>query len=280
MINMQKNICDIQIIGDTTEWSVTAGDHGALAVERLIYFGFSDAGSGYAFRRCNPAFGALFVCAGGTGRVWTGRQWQVMTQGQVYLAPARTPHAYECMPGRRWNVGWFALEEPLGVAPMVCGTEPVLRSAVVAPLMAAMHGFHGEFSSRRSPAYLEAWLAVLRLELDRILERRCLVDHRLERTWAEVAAAPDRTWNLMGLSRLAALSPEQFRHLCQKHFDMSPMARVTLIRMRRACQLLLRSDLRISEIAEAVGYGNQFAFSTAFRRHIKTTPRAYRKQCR
>jgi len=48
--------------------------------------------------------------------------------------------------------------------------------------------------------------------------------------------------------------------------------------MRRAASLLTGSERRIDAIATAVGYENAFAFSTAFKRHMKKTPSAYRSK--
>ena len=274
---MQNNICEIQVLGDTTEWTVTAADHPALAPRRIRHFGFSDAGPGYQFVRHRPGFGALFVCVGGQGKVWADGGWRACGAGQIYLTPAHAYHAYETIPACRWDVGWFALEEPKGEAPLVNLPEPSLRTASVEGIAKAMRGFHDEFDGPKSPLHLEAWLQVIHLELERLLRQDRPMDQRLEGVWSEVGKTPGRPWDLKTLSRMASLSGEQFRHLCNKTFGESPMAHVTAIRMRRACQLILRSDLPVGDIAEKVGYTNQFAFSTAFKRHTGATPRGYRQ---
>ena len=46
--------------------------------------------------------------------------------------------------------------------------------------------------------------------------------------------------------------------------------------MERSCRLLLQSDLRISQIAQAVGYNDQKHFNQLFRRHTGLSPREYR----
>jgi AraC-like DNA-binding protein len=58
-------------------------------------------------------------------------------------------------------------------------------------------------------------------------------------------------------------------------FPSSPMKHVTFLRMRHATLLLQVTSLNVSAVAEAVGYKNAFAFSTAFKRHIGSSPGAF-----
>lgn len=49
-------------------------------------------------------------------------------------------------------------------------------------------------------------------------------------------------------------------------------------RLDRARELLDRSDLTISEIAEKTGYSNLYYFSSAFKKHFGASPKRYRSQ--
>ena len=49
------------------------------------------------------------------------------------------------------------------------------------------------------------------------------------------------------------------------------------IRIRNAKKLLVESDMRIYEIALAVGFENEYYFSNAFRKYSHMTPGKYRK---
>jgi len=52
---------------------------------------------------------------------------------------------------------------------------------------------------------------------------------------------------------------------------------LTHLRMSRACQLLLDTELKISEIAGQVGYQNENSFIRTFRKHKATTPGKFRE---
>ncbi len=53
---------------------------------------------------------------------------------------------------------------------------------------------------------------------------------------------------------------------------------LTKWRVQTACELLEAGSQNISEIANAVGYESESAFSVAFRRVIKCRPRFYQKK--
>jgi transcriptional regulator GlxA family with amidase domain len=48
------------------------------------------------------------------------------------------------------------------------------------------------------------------------------------------------------------------------------------LRLVKAAQLLLHSNLRIAEIGHRVGYAEQAFFSRIFRKHLGISPRQYR----
>ncbi len=48
------------------------------------------------------------------------------------------------------------------------------------------------------------------------------------------------------------------------------------VRIEKSCQLLAGSDMRIGEIAQAVGYEDKKFFNTIFKKIVKMTPREYR----
>jgi len=48
------------------------------------------------------------------------------------------------------------------------------------------------------------------------------------------------------------------------------------LRLVKAAQLLLHSNLRIADIGDRVGYSEQAFFSRIFRKHLGMSPRQYR----
>lgn len=85
-------------------------------------------------------------------------------------------------------------------------------------------------------------------------------------------------FNLQQLSAHVALSSSYLAHLFKQTFGISPAQYHTDLRIQKAQALLQINDLAISEIAGAVGYASQQAFTRAFRRKVGLTPSDFRKR--
>ncbi len=82
---------------------------------------------------------------------------------------------------------------------------------------------------------------------------------------------------VQAISREAGVSESRLYALFEDHFHISPQRFVVRRRMEMAGLLLSESQRPIAEIAHWVGYGDQSAFSRAFRRFWSETPAAYRR---
>ncbi len=88
---------------------------------------------------------------------------------------------------------------------------------------------------------------------------------------------PAEAWTLDELARTAHSSRSVLAQRFQELVGQSPMQYLTQWRMLLATNLLRRSNVPLSRIAEEVGYQNDTAFSRAFRREFGTPPSAWRK---
>jgi AraC-like DNA-binding protein len=86
----------------------------------------------------------------------------------------------------------------------------------------------------------------------------------------------DRTLSIEALANELGLGFEHLRKLFRSHLGQSPAAYRRQHRMEHAELLLTEPDLAIADIATAVGYGDLFAFSKAFKQHSGSSPRAWR----
>ena len=99
-----------------------------------------------------------------------------------------------------------------------------------------------------------------------------LGDERLARALTLMHAQIERPWTVAALADAAALSRTVFFERFTRTVGVAPMAYLVAWRMTVAKDLLGRGGLRVSEIAERVGYGSSSAFSAAFQRHTGTSP--------
>lgn len=82
---------------------------------------------------------------------------------------------------------------------------------------------------------------------------------------------------LSDLARSVHLSPHYFSTLFHEQVGMTFQRYLQTLRLRFAASLLRASDLPITEVCEASGFGSLTHFNRAFKRHYQHAPRAYRQ---
>jgi AraC-like DNA-binding protein len=104
-------------------------------------------------------------------------------------------------------------------------------------------------------------------ELDRLLPALHYVDSHL-----------GEPIPLAELARQVSLSTSRFHHVFRSVLGMTPRAYVQKARLRLAQHLLITSARPVADVAEQAGFASPYHFSHAFRRHMHTTPSAFRKE--
>ncbi|MDF0725593.1 AraC family transcriptional regulator [Cytobacillus sp. S13-E01] len=77
------------------------------------------------------------------------------------------------------------------------------------------------------------------------------------------------------LLEVAMVSESNLSRLYKKYFGMSPMERLTTIRMEQAAQLLRNSSTTITEVAVQVGYQSMSAFVQQFKKKFGLSPKRF-----
>jgi AraC family transcriptional regulator len=137
---------------------------------------------------------------------------------------------------------------------------------------------------RDSATLVEALLAMILVDLGRTLDaarrrgqrrRGGLAPHLLRRVLERIDR-PGPPPSLDELAALAGLSRFHFGRSFRETLGISPGAFVQDARIRRARDMLADPDRSLAEIARALGYAGDAAFSAAFRKAIGRPPGAYR----
>ncbi|WP_262296175.1 AraC family transcriptional regulator [Microvirga sesbaniae] len=101
-----------------------------------------------------------------------------------------------------------------------------------------------------------------------------LGDPRLSAAMAAMHGDPAHRWTLRELGRLAGMSRSSFALAFRERVGETPMAYLTRWRMLLAAERLSAGD-QIALIAPSLGYESEGAFSTAFKRVMGRSPRAF-----
>jgi AraC-like DNA-binding protein len=104
---------------------------------------------------------------------------------------------------------------------------------------------------------------------------RGLADMRVSAAIRGMHRDPARPWAVAELAREAALSRSAFFDRFSRIVGVPPMEYLLGWRMAVAKDLLRRREVKLSEVAERVGYGSASTFSTAFSRYVGQAPGRY-----
>lgn len=82
------------------------------------------------------------------------------------------------------------------------------------------------------------------------------------------------------LAQIVHLSPRQLHRKFVETFGTSPQAFIMKLRIQAACEALQNEGAQIAEVAAALGFCDQSAFTHHFHRHMGMTPLKYLRQFR
>ncbi len=272
----QGKLCDIHALGSATqEWLVSNLQAPGLGATPISFAGFTEARSGYEFVRHNPAFSVILACSGGEGEVLVDGVWVRCSAGQAYLMAPRALNAYHVRPGRRWRLHWVIYPESVRLPTLAAGQPPRLVHVNTPGFRLAVEGLCYESVGRADQGILGFWATIIHRMVLRILDTGAS-DPRLDRLWLAVREDIGGAWDLKRMARCAGMSEENLRRISLRHVRRSPMAHLTHMRMLVAADLCCHTPEKVADVAARVGYGNAFAFSTAFKRQMGVSPKAFR----
>lgn len=275
---MSNNMFETHIIGNgTRQFTRNSMDCPALAAAGIDALGFGDMGKGYYSERLKPSFSHMAGCFAGSGEVYSGGAWMPFVPGMNVFQPAGYAHAARKLDGSPFSYFWIILN---------CNSSLLKNRAFQRPCQinrssltvsgAVMELCNQGMGRRGASANLEkacsqlicAWLDELTAD-DK-------PGGRLEPLWLDVERHLERKWNARSLAKVIGVSPTHLRRLCSDESGMSPMKKLTMLRVERAKTLMSMMNMKMDEVAEMVGYANMFAFSTAFKRHTGISPGYWR----
>ncbi len=241
----------------------------------FIWIGHGELYPPYRMVRLSSVHSHIVACVSGQGRALIGGHMVDWKPGQVLLGPVGVHHAFEIAGRGPWQIAWVFFDDTES-APVLPGRQPELITADSADFVTALHMLTREAAGNADSSTLEALVRLLDTYARRLAGNRT-VDMRLWRLWSRVEAELSHDWSVAEMAKHAQMSEEHLRRLCQKHLQRSPAEHLTHLRLRRAGSLLRSTPRKLEDIAQQVGYGSVYSFSTAFRRWSGKPPAQFRR---
>jgi AraC family transcriptional regulator of arabinose operon len=239
----------------------------------------------YRMERSGPNFHVVMYCESGYGWCAVAGQSIRIAPGEVLIIPAGTTCAYG-IDARQWGVFWLHLDADSGIGKALQVRSTVCRRAIHLPrVKAAMEGYLSESMSsseverRAAQAHAQLLFSYLEREFATEADPRISAQRRqLTQLWEEVDAQLRQPWSVSSLASRMHVSPVTLYRMCALQGALRPMEMVTRLRMERASAYLRDTDEPVKRVSVLVGYGNESAFSTAFKRFSGLPPGPFRQQ--
>lgn len=253
---------------------VRAEDCPALAQRNIAHVGVRSVRRPFKIVRTDLSGDFILGTLDGEGRMFLDGQWVQHRSGMMSLAPAHALHSFQPSTNSQWRYCWVRFQ-PRPPQFATGAAAPRIAPFHAAPLMNAIMGLDSEMQANGNIGAAVLWVDLIERYVSMFSEpwQR---EQRLHAVWLRVQRELDREWTVADLARLASMSEEHLRRLCQRSVGRSPLQQLTALRIQYASHLLASTDKKIDEIANEVGYINPFAFSNTFKRITGWRPSSYR----
>lgn len=215
-----------------------------------------------------------------------GNSWKVPPNHAI-LIPAGVPHCYGAVEENPWTHYWIHFAgtrapfytELLGVTP----ENPVFKLPRSANIIAALESIYHLAMAPPVTKHLVATTGALSNFLGSINLERFSMNPKTQEAEMRIAQSIEYMQQNLGqpctlndLARIACMSPGHYSNLFRRREACSPMVFLNKLRIQKACELLLVTNLQIQQIAHSLGFTDPFYFTRVFRSFVGRSPTAYR----
>ena len=228
----------------------------------------------------------LLYCAEGRGFAEIDGRVMLVNQGEAVIFLPGAPHVYGADAEAPWSLIWVNftgkmtdfIRERLAIEGGGAVLRQNLREAnpMLQEMLDALQA--GQDLMHR----LEA-AACLQLALCRMVGANLSAGaqrQHVERAKVYLLAHIEEDTSLQELANATGVSKFYLIRIFKAHFGTSPMEYLRGIRMQRACDLLIETDLPIKEIGRQLSYRSSYHFAQCFRQFSGCNPSDFRKSVR
>ncbi|MFP4378344.1 MAG: helix-turn-helix domain-containing protein, partial [Spirochaetales bacterium] len=164
-----------------------------------------------------------------------------------------------------------------GSSPLGLGTEEI--DTLFESAMSEVHDRRPAYRVRARSLLTEALLALYRATLAASTDAQS-GGFRMASVIDYIELNYDGHIELESLAKMMATSPTHLSRVFRREIGVPLFEYLNRTRVRKACELLRRTDFSITQIAIEVGYNNVSFFNRYFRKVMRCSPREYRREMR
>lgn len=233
----------------------------------------------------------LMLCSEGRGWIEIDSQRIGLAPEQAAWIPAGLAHSYGADSDQPWTLAWVhlrgahvaAIQRWLGFdRKQVTASVPnaIELIASVDRVSTALRPPHHETDLLLAAAFTRQLLIDIKRLRDKLSDHHPDLAERVRATADWMRDHVDRPIRLAELAGRAQLSVSRYSEVFKQIHNCPPMAYCTSQRVRKACEILAATTLKVHEVAEQVGYDDPLYFSRVFKKVMGSSPRQYRRYIR
>ncbi|MFA6293444.1 MAG: AraC family transcriptional regulator [Victivallales bacterium] len=218
----------------------------------------------------------LIYCLDGAGTYTLGETTYEIRKGDIFYVPAHFTHRYASDPVAGWNIKWLhfcgSYAENLVHIAGFSALQPVRKIGASKPVSKGFDSLFRVLSDKRINYSLDAarvFMGIL-IELIKVSGPRNSKKDLTETISTESV-------DLASAAKKSGYSKFHFSRLFKKSTGVSPWTYALGLKIDRAKEMLMNSDVSVKEVSLTVGIGDPNYFSRLFAKHTGMPPVRYRK---
>lgn len=235
----------------------------------------------------------LIYCVKGSGRYKiNGRQYEVKAN-QYFILPAMMPHAYASNNDDPWTIYWIhfcgdlasyyadGAEAPTDITPNL-SSRIADRNNIFEDIFLTLSDGYTIENLRYASSLLYYYLGSLRyLPLYRKCHKKEENSKNEIQTVINAALKYmeeniEKQISLQDLSTYTGYSVSHFSAIFKSCTGHSPLSYFNILKIKKACELLETTDMKINQICYKIGIEDAFYFSRLFTKTVGISPKKYR----
>ena len=248
--------------------------------------GYFDKAEGQYMEQPDSDSCLLLFCTDGQGFAEIDGRVTLVGSGEAVLLLPGSTHVYGASAEHPWSILWVNftgqmvdfLREKLEIP----GNGAILRRNIRESLPLLEQVLSTLAEGQDLMRLLDA-SACLQLALCRkAAANLCYGAQRqhVERAKAYLLEHIEKETSLEELSAAIGVSKFYLIRIFKAHFGTSPMEYLRGVRMQRACDLLLETEMPVKEIGRQLSYSSAYHFAQCFRQYAACNPSVFRKAMR
>ena len=231
----------------------------------------------------------LIYCIEGKGTVKIGKTTYSVHADDFLIIPSHTPHQYAADQNDPWTIYWIHFKG--GISRSIVDlalTRFGGHKGVVNYNEDRIHLFKNLYDTLER-GYKSDNLVYINMNLwhylttfifmDKVATSEELVGTQLiDKAIDFMSKKTEQIVNLEDIAKTVNLSPSHFSSLFKKKTGFSPIEYFNHLKVQKACQYLLFSDMRVKEIAYKLGVNDPYYFSRLFSKVMGASPNEYRNR--